>query len=561
MSLILHLVRWDVRRFRLLLLLWLLLVAATALLEGAWPSIAVGMAARNTVGLTGNLLALAELLFSVALITLVVQDHPLVGTSAFWMTRPIPPHALLEAKLVLLTGAIVLVPVLAETVLMIVYRVPAVGIAAVAAQSALFRAFWLGVVMVFAALTPNMAKFALAVGGVILAGVVTAVTIATILIDGVHDRPPIPTADEMYDPTLGVLSTMILIGAAVMTLAVLYRTRVRPRAVAIGLVGISVAWAAASVWPWPLLAPTLETPAWAADPSTLKLSTSSQVVKVSDTIVDFGAPPPSWRVAYAPMRLFGLAPGWSAGVGLRETSIRVEGREGLSSRVRAAPARVAIDDAQSVQNNEVIRRLLNIGRLVERSQDKLAENAIVMVARTPELRRLDADRGTYEGRFLVSLTRHDIEAVLPFRSGVAVHLGAYRVSVDRIRPSQSRISVLARKSETRSVFQRDPRSRIEYYLRNVQTSEAVQGWYRELRTDATLLRFLPFVAGVSSESEDTGFRPVAIEVNFSTGYGGPQEIAFDNAWLERAELVIVRSTEAGAVERRLAIADFPIRAE
>jgi len=561
MSLVLHLVRWDVRRFQVLLALWLLLVAATVLLEGAWPSIAVGMAARNTVGLAGNLLALADVLFGVALITLVVQDQPLVGTSAFWMTRPIPPRALLAAKLVLLTGAMVLVPVLAETMLMMAYRVPAREIAAVAAQSALFRAFWLGIVMVFAAFTPNMAKFALAVSGVILAAIVTLVTIATILTDGAEDRPPIPTAEDLYDPTPGVLSTVILIGAAAITLAILYRTRVRPRAVAIGVAGIAVAWAAGTVWPWPLLAPTLETPAWAADPSTLKLSASAQAVKVADDIVDFGAPPPSWKVARAPMRLFGLAAGWSAGVGLRETSIRVEGREELNSGTRAAFARVAIDDAQSVQTNEVVRRLLNVERLIEWRQDKTAENAVVMVARTPDLRRLGADRGTYEGRFLVSLTRHDIEAVLPLRSGVAVELGAYRVAIDRIRPSQSRISVLARKSNARSVFMREPRSRIEYYLRNVQTSEAVQGLYRELRTDATLLRFLPFIAGVSSDSEDTGFRPVAIEVNFSTGYGGPQEIVFDNTWLERGEIVVVRSSEAGTVERRLAIADFPIPTE
>ena len=77
---------------------WLLLVAASAALEGAWPAMAVAMAARQTVGIGGNLLALAEVLFSVVFIALVVQEHPLVGTTAFWMTRPIPPRALLASK-------------------------------------------------------------------------------------------------------------------------------------------------------------------------------------------------------------------------------------------------------------------------------------------------------------------------------------------------------------------------------------------------------------------------------------------------------------------------------
>src|SRR5687767_9774164 len=91
MSHVLHLVRWDVRRFQFLLLVWVLLVAAGAVLEGAWPAIAVAMEARNTVGLAGNLLAVAEVLFSIALIAMVVQEHPLVGTTAFWMTSSIIP--------------------------------------------------------------------------------------------------------------------------------------------------------------------------------------------------------------------------------------------------------------------------------------------------------------------------------------------------------------------------------------------------------------------------------------------------------------------------------------
>ena len=343
MRLVLHLVRWDVRRFRILLALWLLLVGASAALDGAWPAIAVAMTARQTVGLAGNLLALAEVLFSVALITLVVQEHSLVGTTAFWMTRPIPPRTLLASKLVLLTAAIVLAPVLAEIVLMSVYRVPLTEIGAVAAESSVFWMLWLCAVAAFAAPTPNMAKFALAVGGVILGTIVSIVTIATILIDRANDRPRIPMAENTYDPTGGVVTTIFTIGAVVVFLAILYRARMRrPSAIAIGVAGVAIAVAAGSVWPWPLLAPIVEPPAWASDSSVLQLSASAGKVNIGSTIVDFGAPPPPWRVARAPMRLSGLAPGWSAVVGLRESSIRVEGRDALTSQVRPAPARVAI---------------------------------------------------------------------------------------------------------------------------------------------------------------------------------------------------------------------------
>jgi hypothetical protein len=558
MTLVLHLIRCDMRRFRILLSLWLLLIGASAVLDGIWPAMAVAVATRQTVGLAGHLLALAEVLFSIALITLVVQEHRLVGTTAFWMTRPIPPGALFAAKCALLTAAMVVAPVLAEIVLMVVYRVPADEIAAVAAQSSIFWALWLGIVMAFAAFTPNMAKFALAVGGVIVATIVLLMTIATIFIDRFDDMPPIQPAGKMNDPTGGVVSTLVFIGAVVLFLAFLYRTRSRPRAVAIGVAGVAVAWAAAGVWPWPMLAPTFDTPAWASDPSVLQLSANSSAVKVAGTTVDFGAPPPPWLVARGPMRLTGLAPGWSARAGVRETSIRVEGHEALTSHVRAAPASVAIDDAESVQNHEVIRRLLNVERLIDRRQETRAESAVVMVARASDLRRIPADRGAYDGTFVLSLTRHDIEAVLPFRSGAAVRIGTYQFAVDRIRPSRERMSVLARESDARSVFDRHPLSRVDYYLRNAQTSVAVEGSYRELRSDVTLARFLPFMVGVGA-GENEGFRALALEVNFSTAYGGANELVFDDSWLERAELVIVRSTEGGRVERRVSMPDFPIR--
>ena len=556
MSLVLHLVRWDVRRFRLLLLLWLLVVSLSAVLEGAWPAMAVARTAHNTVGIAGNLLALVEALFSIVLVALVVQEHPLGGTTAFWMTRPIPPPALLAAKVVVLIAAIVFAPVIAEIVLMSIYAVPIDEIAAVAAQSAVFWVLWLAIVMAFSALTRNIASFALAASGVIVTLVVSIVTITSILIDGGREGPPIPTAQPMYDPTADTVSTLVIVAGVMVSLMVLYRTRARPRAIAIGLAAFALSWVAGSVWPWPFLAPTTETPSWALDSSALQL-TAGPVPPSAENSIAFGVASPAWHVVRSPMRLSGLAPSWSAGVGVRETFIRVEGREPLRSSVRGAPASVAIDDAQSVQNHEVVRRLLSVNRLVTWMQQTKAESAVVLVARASDLRQLAADSVAYEGRFQLSLARHIIEAVLPLRHGSATRVGSYRFGIDSVQLLPNRIRLLARESDARSVFNRHPRSRLDYYLRNSQTSEAVHAIDRELRTDVTLSRFIPFAVGLG-ESENAGFRPRAKEVSFSTGYGGKEELLFDQLWLDHGELVIVRSIEEGAVERRISIAQFPI---
>jgi hypothetical protein len=558
MSLVLHLVKWDVKRFQILLPLWLLLVVAGAALEGAWPGVAVAMAARQTVGITGNLLALAEVLFSVVFIALVVQEHPLVGTTAFWMTRPIPPRALLAAKLIVLFAAVVVAPVIAEIILMAVYKVPLREFADVALQTALFWTLWLSTVMTFAALTANIAKFALAVGGVLISMIVSIVIFAAIAMDRFAEEPPIPTAAGPYDPTSGVVNTVLLVSAALVLLVVLYRTRARPRAIAIGLAGVALAFALSDVWPWPWLAPQLETPAWAFEPSALQLSMSPGEVDVRDAGQHFGDTPTQWRIARAPLRLTGLASGWSAWIGLREASLQVSGREPLATRLRARAAFRAADDAESARQNDVMRRVLNVNHLVDYEQQR-PEQAIVMVARIAELRQLGVNRAAYVGTFQVSLTRRDVEAVLPFRAGASVHLGAYRFTLARVTPYQYRISLLARESIARSAFDRRPRSHINYYLRNPNTSEAIHGSRRDLRTDTSLLSFLPLTVGVSaSEGDSGGFSAHALEVNFPSSYGDQRPVVIDDKWLERSELVIVRTTEGGSVERRIAMEDFPI---
>ena len=558
MTHVLHLVRWDARRFQILLPLWLLLVVATAVLEGIWPGIAVAMEARQTMGVTGNLLAFAEVLVSIVFIVLVVQEHPVIGTTAFWMTRPIPAHTLLAAKVILLCATVVIAPAITEVVLMTAYDVPARQNALVAVQTAMYWTFWLSVVMVFAALTRNMAKFALAIGAVIASTIVAAIAIGAIMFDRMGDIPPIPMARAPYNPTSGVMDTLLFIAVLTIVLTTFYRTRARGRAILLGAAGFALAVYVSNALPWSWLAPKIETPAWAMESSALQLSISQDDVQLREASQHFGNAPSQWTIGRAPTRLSGLAPGWSAGAGLRQASLRVLGRELLITDVGINGPNVAVDDTERMRQNEVIRSVLKVDRLIDFESRQQPQTAVVLVARTSELRQLSGDRGDYEGRFSVSLTRHDVQAVLPFRSGAAVQVAAYRFALDRMTRHGYRISAVGRESVAGSVLDRQPRSRTHYYLRNPQTSEAIEGSRRELRTDVTLTRFIPFAVSVDN-GENMGFRAVAVELNFPTSYGEQNAVVFDDTWFERSELVIVRSTEAGSVERTLAIAGFPIR--
>lgn len=559
MSMVRHLISWDVRRFRLMLSVWLLLVAANALHDGVWPSMAVAMEAQRTVAVTGNLLGMIQLLFSMVLIAQIVHEHALVGTNAFWMTRPIPPHALLAAKLILLTVAFIVVPAIAEIMLMITYGVPAASVAAVAVQTLFFRTLWLCLVLAFAAPTLNLAKFAFVVGGALIAMWVVLITVNAVTIDRFASRPPITPAQGPYDPTPGAIAAVVTVLAAGAFLVVLYRTRNRTGAVAIGAVGVAIAWTIGSAWTWPLLAPRTETPSWAFDATRLQLSVVPDGVK-TQVGADWGYEPPVWTVARAPITTSGLEPGWLADASVRETSLRINGREALVSNVRGPRSSPAIVEDMH-QHTEVMRRVLQVGRLNDWSQQETSEAAVVMAARTDDLRALGGDAGIYEGRFRIWLAHQKILAVLPLRVGSFTRAGAYRFNLDRIRVRQSRISLLGRESDTASMFTRDPSSRIEYYVRNPITSEAVQAAWRLLRSGPGVAGFFPAVADMEDESQRSGFIARAIGLEFPSSFGKQQGVVFDETWIERGELVIVRSTEAGTVERRLAIANFPIHIE
>jgi hypothetical protein len=556
MNLVLHLVRWDVRRFRPHLAVWLLLVAGSAVLDGAWPVLALNATVRQTVGVAGNLVALAEVLFSIVLVALVVQEHPLVGTTAFWMTRPIPPRALLAEKLLVLGVAVIAAPVGAEIALMAAYGIRAEQIAAVAVQTALVWTLWLGFIMTLAALTQNLARFALLMGGLLGVAIVIIGIAVAIMIDRIDVSPPAAHDAAIEDPTSGVVHMVLLIVTIIVLLVVLYRSRARALAVAVGVAGIVVAIGVEDVWPWPFLAPRIQLPAWTSDPRMLQLAAIPGTVEVDRSFSEFSGRPVLWRWTHARVRLTGIAPGWSANVGVRESFVRIDGRESLTSRVPGQAVSVAIDDEERVQRRAVMRRLLEVEEVIDAETPARADPVIVLFARQADLRRIAPATGSYDGRFVVSLVRNEIEAVLPFRPGAAHRNSGYRFSLDHIYPESGRIVALARESSAYSVFDRRPPRRVAFYLRNRNTSEAIPAQPWQLRTDVTFARFIPFGIAVA-ESEQSGFSARASSLVFDSH----KRVTFDSTWLQQSELVIVRSTEAGAVERRLAIADFPIRAE
>jgi hypothetical protein len=149
---------------------------------------------------------------------------------------------------------------------------------------------------------------------------------------------------------------------------------------------------------------------------------------------------------------------------------------------------------------------------------------------------------------------------LPLQRDATHQHRSYRFSVIRVQSGGDGVSILTEQSDAVSIFSRRPSTRRSFFLRNRRRSEAIEGSSYRLRPEITVMRFIPLAIGLGHEA-GSGFGIAANMIQFPPMYGVPEGVplALDDEWVEESELVIVRSTESGSVERRLAVANFPIR--
>jgi hypothetical protein len=552
--LVTHLMAADVRRHRLLLAAWIAIVIISAAVDGGRP-IVTAERFGPSAAMLASLLSLTESLLLLVLVPAVVQTHPLVGSDAFWMTRPIPPRTLLVAKIALLVIVTVVVPTAVETVLMAFYAVPPAQIAGIAVQTALYNALWMILLATAASLTPNLTRFALLAGGVLAALALILATTLAIAMARLDDLPPFSDGSDTNDPTAGFVMTVLGIVAGLDLLLVQYTTRSRVRSVAAGAAALTLAYAIAAAWPWRMLAPILELPAWATVEGALRLSANPATVEVKEEESAFSQRA-SWRLARARVWLAGVEPNWTADVTLREATLHVGGTR-LESVGAGYPAAVPVEGNEERPTRVVLRQLLTVERLNTQTPPR-GESPIVFSLRDSEFNRVAPAIGAYEGRFEVRLTRYDLEATLPLQRGARYSRGAYHFVIQGVERRSGSVSILGRESDAVSIFDRRPNSERTFYLRNARTRHAVAGSANIPDHAIGPLMFLPFAFGYS-ENRTSGFEARNLLIRFAPESILPSEsFSIDEAWLQGAELVLVQATREGSVERPLQIANFPL---
>jgi hypothetical protein len=389
---------------------------------------------------------------------------------------------------------------------------------------------------------------------VALAAVVAAVI--AVEVSRVDESPGISEVSTGSDGSDWIVTLALCIVAALALVFVQYRKRSRLRSVPVGIAGVLAAGLLGSHWPWQLLAPRVDVPAWAQGNAGLRLYASAGTVEVQDHIRSVSRSAGAWKVVRANVWLTGLERGWSALGGLTRARIEFGETAALTSRLAAYAVSLPIGSDGEISDHIVQSELLGAELLGDRASLP-RELTTVLFVRDTDYRRLASRNGRYEGRFQIQLVRHVIETIMPIEPGAFHQNSAFRLTLEGAALTSGMVSVSMRESGARSVFDRTPASEFSFYLRNRSTHEALRGYAHE-PPDGLLSRGLvPFFGGVAfhTSGQANGFTARKLQIEFQRAAMG-QRLPIARDWFDEAELVVMRATQEGSIERTLRIARF-----
>ncbi len=170
-------------------------------------------------------------------------------------------------------------------------------------------------------------------------------------------------------------------------------------------------------------------------------------------------------------------------------------------------------------------------------------------------------RGEYRAVIRLNLTNYVVDGAIPLQPGAVHQNGGYRIVIDRLAQRDGQMAALARESRASSMWERRPWSRYVYYLRNRARGEAINVSAFDLFGRSSLGSVLSVPVALANSRLITEPRGSGGFLARGIGLSQPSWVTNrlrDPAWFEGAELVIVRQTEEGSVDRVLSISDFPL---
>lgn len=550
MSTIRHLVWHDIRALRLPLAAWYLVLLAQAAVMAFGPGL-IDPEARSSIVTFAGFLAGARLAFTILLTVLLVQRDSPVGTTAFWVTRPIPPTAMAASKLSAAALLLVVVPAVVGWLLFTALGLSRGDVLDGVWMLVVEQAMVVGLSAMGAVITATIPQFA-----------VVAV-VAVLLIGSMSNevRPLIDRLPKVWLPIeiapVSAWAFVTVLGAAAVAVYQYSRRHVvRAAAAATAVLMIGVL-SALTMRGWFDAGTAEPLRAGVLDPAVVTLEVEPRTIRAeSGSTNDAQGRPTRSRYAGAVLRTSG-AP---LAVVLQPWSIESTWQPGGASPVRWQRRRAAAyrrsvrhdADVDGQPLGSIANALGSVELLSSMRSDGTAFWTTLLSLPEEDASRVTSAHGPLDAQVTLRAWRYRVIEAVPLGAGSAVSARQGRLTVRTVRRTRDTVLVDARSVFLQRLWWRSEDlfgfsgvgSAEHLAIRNTSRKQAIL-----LAGESSRQIHCSLLSGLSSFQLGTGARRLRFVVPLSAG----DRVEIDEEWLSGAELIVLRPEDLGVFTRPLRV--------
>lgn len=548
MSVIWHLVRHDIRALRLPLLAWLVVLLAQSAMVAAGPGLLDPEERAGLFVALADFLAVARLAFTILLTVLIVQRDSPVGTTAFWLTRPIPPVALAAGKLCSAGLSMVALPAAVGWALFSFLGLPQAdvidGIRVLGLEQTLLVSFS----AMGAAITASIPQFAVvAVAAVLLVGAMTN------QLRPYLDRLPLGRTPVEISP-IAAWTCVTVAGTAAVVAYQYSRRRTLPAAASVAAVlvlGVTSALTTRGSFVPP---PAASLRAGALDPAAVVLGVEPSRLRIeSGATSDRQGRQMRYRYATAILRTAGVPPE----IVLQPSSVDSvwypAGTTPIPWQTRRAAYRTTVqreDEADGQPLRSLALGLGDEGLVAPTRSGPTAFRTTLLSVHEEAARRFSPPQGPLDATVTLRAWRYRVVDAVPLAVGNALTAREGRLTVREIARRPDDVQVDVRHVFFRRMFLT---AEDEFGSGGVGSAE-----YIALRNRSKVQSVL--VTGSAVRSLSYSFPPgfsgaqlgTAVQrMRFVVPFDDKGRVTLDEEWLKDAELVVLRPEDLGVFARPL----------